>query len=49
MAYIFDPKDLQYVRKNLGVPLEEKFEAVTEALDRQFPPRIRALSKDIQH
>ena len=42
MAYIFDPKDLQEIcKKNLSLPLEEKFEAITDALDKQFPGRIR--------
>jgi len=50
MAYIFDPKDLQEIcKKNLSLPLEEKFEAITEALDRQFPGRIRLKEKmDLQ-
>lgn len=41
MAYIFDPDLLQETcRQNLELPLEEKFEAVTEALDKRCPGRI---------
>lgn len=42
MAYIFDPDTLQDIcRKNLNLPLEEKIEAITDDLDRQYPNRIR--------
>jgi C-8 sterol isomerase len=42
VANIFDPDTLQDIcRKNLGLPLEEKLEAITDDLDKQYPNRIR--------
>jgi C-8 sterol isomerase len=42
VAYIFDPDTLQDIcRRSLALPLEEKFEAITDDLDKQYPNRIR--------
>jgi hypothetical protein len=42
VAYIFDPDTLQDIcRRNLELPLEERIEAITDELDKQYPGRIR--------
>ena len=42
VAFVFDPDTLQSIcRKHLSLPLEEKFEAVTDDLDKEYPNRIR--------
>lgn len=43
MAYIFDPDLLQDMcRQNLDLPLQQKLEAITDALDKRCPGRIPA-------
>jgi hypothetical protein len=42
VAYIFDPDILQDIcKRNLDLPLEDKFEAITDELDKRYPNRIR--------